>query len=36
MFNNSLVKIINKVIDGALLICVVLTCSVKSRKYGVI
>ena len=36
MFNNSLDKIINKIIGGALLICVVLTCSVKSRKYGVI
>ena len=36
MVNSFLDKISNKIIGGALLICVVLTCSVKSRKYGVI
>ena len=36
MVNSFLDKISNKIIGGALLKCVELTCSVKSRKYGVI
>ena len=35
MVNNFLDRIINKIIGGAVLLCVVPTCSVKSRKYGV-
>ena len=35
MVNDFIDRIINKIIGGAVPICVVPTCSVKSRKYGV-
>lgn len=35
MVNNFFDRVINKIIGGAVLLCVVPTCSVKSRKYGV-